>query len=60
MRSIEESLLQMLETPERSALKSRNSQKASALRPSLQAFLWQTLHAQESYPLMNSGAEKPH
>jgi len=60
MRSIEESLLEMLETTERSALKSRQSRKASALRPSLQAFLWQTLQVQGSYPLMNSGAEKPH
>ena len=60
MRSIEQSLFEMLKTTERSALKSWKSHKASALRPSLPAFLWQTLHVQGSYPLMNSGAEKPH
>jgi len=60
MRSIEESLFEMLKTTERSALKSWKSHKASALPPSLQASLWQTLQVQVADPLMNSGAEKPH
>lgn len=44
MRSVEESLLRMLHTTDRSALQSWKSNKA---------FLWQTLHVRGSYPLMN-------
>ena len=65
LRSIEESLLQMLNTTDKFALRSWKSNKASARRFSLQAFSWQTLRVQESHSLMNSGAmnsgaEKPH
>jgi hypothetical protein len=60
MRSTEESLLQMPKTTERPAVKSRRFRKASALAPSLQASLWQTLQVRGAYPLMNSGAERPH
>jgi hypothetical protein len=63
MRSIEESLSQMLHTTGSFALKSLKSLKsnnASAFRFSIQAFSWQTLHAQVAHTPMNSGAEKPH
>jgi hypothetical protein len=51
MRSVEKSLLQVLHTTDRFALMSWMSNKAC---------LWQRLHVQGAYPLMNSGAEKPH
>jgi hypothetical protein len=59
MRSIEESLFEMLKTTEKSALKSERSHEASALPPSLQVSLRQTQHVPGAYSLMNSGAEKP-
>ena len=51
MRSVEESLLQESNTTDRFALISRKSNKAC---------LWQTGHVEGWYPLMKSGAEKPH